>query len=53
MLTPLLAPRHGTPKIVDDEAGFAQVITDLEKEMAQLLLMPSGHLGIAIASGRI
>ena len=31
MLTPLLAPRHGTPKIVDDEAGFAQVITDLAK----------------------
>lgn len=29
MLTPLLAPRHGTPKVVDDEAGFAQVITDL------------------------
>lgn len=31
MLTPLLAPRHGTPKVVDDEAGFAQVITDLTK----------------------
>ena len=31
MLTPLLAPRHGTPKIVDDEAGFTQVITDLAK----------------------
>ena len=31
MLTPLLAPRHGTPAVVDDEAGFAQVITDLAK----------------------
>ena len=31
MLTPLLVPRHGTPAVVDDEAGFAQVITDLAK----------------------